>query len=249
LNDSVGSHRFCGPGFRETVSTAVSEVRDVHLECQSIYKPCPFCRSPHCLHQAVSRSRTGSLNGSPQLFSPLSSCATLLKVWHRRTITITAKRARISLQQSRAQCCTHSPFTNYQRKLFVAVFPAGERSSRECYDIPSRSLFLFRYLRLWRQVALDTAALWIDIRIHDLRRECQSDHFASMYLERSKSSLWISAITLWMVIQLKHDQESVPTHSSSATPHDLVEGLQHTQVAMDVFKTCCSDLESLRVSL
>jgi len=138
-------------------STRCVRIRDVHLECQSIYSRVPFCRSPHCYTRLVSRSKDWFTNGSPQLFSPLVSCATLLKVWHStHGSPLRQKSSNLTPNQSRAQCCT-IPFHKLPTELLVAVFQAGERSSRECTDIHPVPVLVSHICRLWRQVALDTA--------------------------------------------------------------------------------------------
>jgi F-box-like len=81
------------------------------------------------------------------------------------------------------------PFHRLPSDLLIAIFQEVWRSSRNYnrHSIPS-PIVLSHVCRLWRDVALDAAALWTDIRIYDGRAD-QIRPYYEMYFERSKSSL------------------------------------------------------------
>jgi F-box-like len=81
------------------------------------------------------------------------------------------------------------PFHRLPSELLVAIFQVTERSSRHynCDSVPL-PVILSRVCHLWRNVAINAATLWTDIRICD-HSLTKTYPYPDAYFERSKSSL------------------------------------------------------------
>jgi F-box-like len=83
----------------------------------------------------------------------------------------------------------HFPFHRLPPEVLIAIFLQVELSSYDYgpFGIPP-PVILSHVCRLWRDIALDSATLWTDIRIYDDHAYYQSHRYYEMYFERSKSS-------------------------------------------------------------
>jgi F-box-like len=145
------------------------------------------------------------------------------------------------------------PFHRLPVELLVAIFQEFERSSRRYTRgrVPS-SAILSHVCRLWRDVALDTATLWTDIRIYD---PCMAhiSHYSEACFERSKSSL------IDVHYHLHVASHAIVTAMSSLLPH-IARVRRLTIIAADDMSLLTAlenlnqaavapCLESLRISL
>jgi F-box-like len=94
----------------------------------------------------------------------------------------------VSLEESKSLSYPF-PFHRLPLELLVAIFQEFERSSRR-YNrgrVPA-PVILSHVCHLWRNVALDAAALWTDIRIYDFNW-VRTRLYSEAFFERSKSGL------------------------------------------------------------
>jgi len=96
-----------------------------------------------------------------------------------------AKKNRVRKKAKSSPC----PFNKLPSELLIAIFEQGERASRgyDSQTIPFPVL-ASHVCRLWRNVALDAATLWTDIRIYNIH-SLHGNISERLYLERSKSCL------------------------------------------------------------
>jgi F-box-like len=89
------------------------------------------------------------------------------------------------------------PFEELPTELLASIFEHGEISSRSLWDAGTDSweispfttpfpILVSHVCRLWRQIAVDTATLWLKIHTFDFPQSSNSK-LARLYLERSKS--------------------------------------------------------------
>jgi F-box-like len=148
------------------------------------------------------------------------------------------------------------PFHRLPVELLVAIFQEFECSSRRYNpgSIPS-PVILSHVCRLWRDVALDTATLWTDIRIyHPSMTQIRRSSYYETCLERSKSSL--IDVNYYHFYRASY---TIITVLSSLLPHIarvrrltfVIENRLSLLTALQAFDevTAAPRLESLRISL